>query len=453
MTRRYLSRRTFLRGSIAGTALALGLPPLDAMLRADGAWADGSQDQPFFGVFYWANGLPWHGVHGGEQGAAGHPDLWTPSTTGAGFTPPELLAPLSAHPFSVATGLEPHTAVPPAPPGQSDGHMRGFMVALTGDRPRPETFDHGSHTLTALRPSIDQYVARHDSFYTQAPRFRSLEVGVSGARFHDYGHWNAISYNGPDSLNLPIRQAGQLFDRLFDVPPSDNNAQMRARMLDAVLADANDLRAKLGASDRIRLESHLEHVATLRTRLGESGPVCEVPTRPSSTGDLLQKTETMARLLALAVSCGLTRVFSFMLTSPASTHVFSNLNVPDGMHKTCHDGHWDRVRDITRYQMQAFDRFLSAFRTPSPNGGELLDRGCILGTSEYGEGWKHSVRELPVVIAGRACGALNPGVHYREQGGNISKAHVTVLRSLGIPTPSFGFNGGETSDALTGILA
>jgi hypothetical protein len=39
--------------------------------------------------------------------------------------------------------------------------MRGFMVSLTGDRPQPETFDHSSHTLTALRPTLDQYVARH----------------------------------------------------------------------------------------------------------------------------------------------------------------------------------------------------------------------------------------------------------------------------------------------------
>lgn len=453
MTRRYLSRRTFLRGSLAGTALALGLPPLDAMLRAGGAWADGSDDEPFFGLFYWANGLPWHSGHGPEQALQDHPDLWTPTTTGPGFTHTQLLAPLAQHPVSIATGLTPHTSIPPQPPGQGDGHMRGFMVALTGDRPRTAGFDHGSHTLTARRPSLDQYIARHPAFYTAAPRFRTLEVGVSAARFHDYGHWNAISYNGPDSLNLPIQDPGQLFDRLFQVRPTDRTALHRARMLDAVLEDANSLRAKLGARDRVRLEAHLEHVATLRTRLESEAPTCEVPARPDSRGDLLQKTETMGQLLALAVNCGLTRVFSFMLTSPASTHVFSNLGVPDGMHKTCHDGHWARVRDITLYQMQAFDRFLTAFRVPAANGGDLLDRGCILGTSEYGEGWKHSVRELPMLLAGRACGALNPGVHFREEGGNLSKAHVTALRALSIPTDSFGFNGGETRDALTGILA
>ena len=44
------------------------------------------------------------------------------------------------------------------------------------------------------------------------------------------------------------------------------------------------------------------------------------------------------------------------------------------------------------------------------------------------------------------------GVHVREPGGNYSKVHVTMLRALGIETPSYGFSGGETSDALAGVL-
>ena len=455
MTRKYLSRRTFLRGAVASTAVALALPPLDAMLNISGAWADGGDVEPFFGVFYWANGLPWHSEHGGDQAAAGHPDLWTPSNTGVNYTPSALLGPLARHRVSVATGLQPHTEIPPAPPGQADGHMRGFMVALTGDRPRADGFNHSSHTLTSRRASLDQYVARHPDFYTSTPRFRSLEVGVSRARFHDYGHWNAISYNGPDSINLPIMNPSALYDRLFGVGPTEDEdpAQRRGLLLDAVHQDAQSLRLRLGARDRQRLDAHLEHINTIRTRLDSGVAACADPGRPSDAGDLLVRTETMAELLALAIECNLTRVFSFMLTSPASTHIFNNLGVPDGMHKTCHDGHWERVRSITEYQMEAFARFLDVFNTPSVLGGTILDRGCIFGTSEYGEGWKHSVRELPVVLAGRACGALNDNVHVREASGNFSKAHVTALRAIGLDTPSFGFSGAETTEALSGLLA
>ena len=453
--RRFLSRRTLLRGAVGGAAVSLALPPLEAMLGTHGAWADGTEPEPIFGVFFWANGTPWHAGHGSAQGGGGHPDLWTPAATGAGYAPSELLMPLAAHQVSVVTGLEPKTEVPGEPAGQGDGHMRGFMVALTSDRPRPEGFDHPSHTLTALRPSLDQYVAKHEGFYgSQVPRFRSLVMGISEARFHDYGHWNAISYNGPDSLNLPVMDPAQLYGLLFDVPADTELLEHRATLLDAVMADANDLRGRLGSADRVRLDEHLSHLDEIQRRLELSVAACDDPGAPGSSGDLIEKTDLMAQLLARGLLCGLTRVFSFMLTSPATTHVFGNLGVPDGMHKTCHDGHWDRVRAVTLYQMQAFARFLDVMQASAdPTGVTLLDRMLVYGTSEYGEGWQHGNKEHPVIFAGRACGAINSGVHQRVPDGNLSLAHVTLLRALGIETPSYGFNGGETSEDLSDILA
>lgn len=450
-----ISRRSFLRGAVGGLTVSLALPPLEAMLgRGRGrALAEEPGAEPFFGLFYWANGMPWHARHGAEQAGAGYPDLWTPANTGPGYTPSELLAPLARHQVTVVTGLEPHTEIPPVPDGQSDGHMRGFMVALTGNRIRSEGFDHPSHTLTALSPSLDQFVARHPGFYTRPARFRSLEVGVSTARFHEYGHWNAISYNGPDSLNLPISSPSALYDRLFAVPPDTREADRRSRLLDAVVQDANRLKLRLGARDRQRLESHLEHIRTLQDRVETAVAACVAPGRPGDGGDLIEKTRTMAQLLAVAVGCGLTRVFSFMLTSPATTHVFSNLGVPDNMHSVCHNGMWDHVRNITRYQMEAYAVFLDAFNTPLPDGTTLLDRGLVYGTSEYGEGWKHGVKEMPVVIAGRAGGRFLSNVHVREPDGNLCRAQLTALRAIGLDLPSFGASGAETSDVLPGLLA
>lgn len=450
-----LSRRTLLRGAAAGATVGLALPPLEAMYNDRGALADGSVEGPIFGVFYWANGLPWHAGHGAEQAEGNHPDMWTPAATGPGYAPSPLLAPLSGHQVSVVTGLEPHTDIPSTPPGQSDGHMRGFMVALTGDRIRPEGFDHPSHTLTALRPSIDQYVAKHDDFYgNQLPRFRSIVMGASEARFHEYGHWNAVSYNGPDSTNLPILDPNALYDLLFAVPPDASVLTRRARLLDAVMADAADLKKRLGANDKQRLDAHLTHLGEIQRRLELGVAACVPPSPPLPANDLLEKTSVMAELLAVALGCGLTRVFSFMLTSPASTHIFSNIGVVDGMHKTCHDGVWQGVYDITEHHMQAFARFLDAFAAvEDPMGGNLMDRALVFGTSEYGEGWKHGVKEMPIVMAGGAAGGLNRGVHVREPGQNYSKAHVTALRAIGLDTPSFGWNGGETSEALSGLLA
>jgi hypothetical protein len=333
--------------------------------------------------------------------------------------------------------------------------MRGFMVALTGDRIRPEGFDHPSHTLTALRPSLDQYIAKNAEFQAQgATPYESLVLGVSSARFHDYGHWNAISYNGPDSLNLPVMNPGQLYDMLFSVPTDTALLGRRAKLLDAVMEDAKTLRARLGTGDRVRLDEHLDHMSEVQQRLEFTGLACEAPPKPSDSGDLIEKTNIMADLLARALACNMTRVFSFMLTSPATTHVFSNLGVQNDMHAVCHDGQWENVRKITLYQMQAFAALLERLQTVTDVGGApLLDRMVVFGASEYGEGWKHGVAEMPALLVGRCNGALNPGVHAREPGGNYSKVHVTILRALGLTCPSFGFNGGETTEHVTGVLA
>ena len=108
MSGRKLSRRTMLRGALAGGAtVALALPTLEAMLGS--GKAEAAPLPPVFGIFYWANGMPWHDAHGPEQ--AGHPDLWTPPTIGKDYTPSELIAPIAAFKPSVVTGLTPHRYV------------------------------------------------------------------------------------------------------------------------------------------------------------------------------------------------------------------------------------------------------------------------------------------------------------------------------------------------------
>ncbi len=449
---RGLSRRQVLKGLLGGVGVQLALPQLE-LFSAPAFAQSASQAQPFFGLFYWANGTPWHAAHGGQQAQAGHPDLWTPNDVGQNYSFSPLINPLARHQVSVITGLEPHTEIPGTPAGQGDGHMRGFMVALTGDRPQPETFDHSSHTLTALRATLDQVVARHPDFYQENPLYRSLEVGVSEARFHGYGHWNAISYNGPNSQNLPILDPGVLYDRLFNVSVDTSELDRRSAVLDAVLTEAQQLNSYLGQNDRIRLEAHLEHLYALQSRLSASQQACEAPLVGNYSGDLINKTRVMGDLIATAIRCGLTRCFSLQLTSPASTHIFSNLSVPDGMHKTCHDGHWERVRSITQYQMEAFASFLDAFAEPDASGMSLLDQGLIYGTSEYGEGWKHSVKELPVLMAGTAGGRLRSQVHVRSAGGNLCTAQLSALRALGLPIESFGWNGANTSDTFGELFA
>lgn len=455
-----LGRRTMLRGMLGGAAVALGLPLLDAMRNGNGdAHADGLPLPKRFGVFFWANGLPWHAAH--DPSFAGHPDLWTPSKTGPGWDPSPLLEPLRGihDRVTVVTGLEPHTSVPDSPPGQGDGHMRGAAVALTSDRPRSEGFDHEPHIFAFNRATLDQVIAEDPGFSGPAgvgtkPRFKSLELATSKALFHDYGHWCAISHSGPDKLNPPIYSAKEAFGRVFGAPTDAVLAERRASLLDAVNADAKRLKAKVGAHDKVRIDAHLDHVNELQDQLRAHVAACVAPAVPGERSeDLIGELTAQAKVLAVALQCDLVRSFSVMFTSPATNHVFNEFT-GHGMHAACHGGEWDAVKNITLTHMRGFRAFLDVLAAANDEaGGSILDSSLVYATSEYGEGYQHHPQEHPVLLAGSARGALKTGRHVRLPGDNLSRAHLTILRALGIAAPSYGFDGGETSDPLPGLLA
>lgn len=456
-----LSRRALLRGTLAGAGVSLALPPLEAMFGSPLALAEAAQANPFFGVVFWANGTTWSNAHGSNPD--NYPDIWQPSGVGAGYTPSELLAPLARHHVSVATGLMPKTEIPPLPAGQGDAHFRGYAVALTGDRPRAQGFDHGSHTMTCRRPTLDQLVARHPNFYPSRPRFRVLPVKVSDNLFHRHGHWTTASFTGPDQPVPPIARPTELYDLVFGAAPDPAQTGRDTAALDAVLADANALKNRLGTRDRQRLNAHLEHVYEIQSEMSAVRTACAEPSRPGVlspllNGSLHDKTRLMARLLAVAVNCGLTRVVSFVLSTPATNHVYDNLEVGgsavnNSMHFTCHDGQWDAIKAITIHHMEAFAIFLDEFAAlAQPDGTTLLDRGIVYGTSEYGSGYHHSAAEMPFILAGGGAGKLRRGVHVREEQGNISRGQLTILQALGLPFDRFGFSGGETNQPFSELL-
>ena len=88
-----------------------------------------------------------------------------------------------------------------------------------------------------------------------------------------------------------------------------------------------------------------------------------------------------------------------------------------------------------------------------PEGdGTLLDHCVILGTSEVSLGRTHSIDEMPTLVAGGACGAIQTGMHYRSLGGdNVAKLSLSLIRACGINQASFGEDDAYTEDGLSGV--
>ncbi len=467
-----ISRRRMLRGMLRGSAVALGLPLFEAMLNENGtALAAGTGLPVRYGLFFWGNGLPWTYRHRGTTDTVSpgimHPledsltDLYTPTTEGKGFAITETLKPLERHlaNINVVTGLEPKTGIPAAPVGQSDGHMRGISVALTADQIRPMGFDHDPHIFAVNRATLDQYIAKHPQFYADgAPQYRSLELGMSSAVLHDFGTWNSVSHNGPNSINPPQRDPKKLFEQLFSVKPDLTEIAHRTSVLDVVSEDTKQLSKRLGKRDRERLDEHLTHISEIARRLNVTRAACVSPSAPTTafTGEttVLEKLDVMADILVAALRCDISRVFTIAFTTGASLLQMNGKGEINGagahqMHDTCHGGERDVITAFTKLNLTAYAKLLDKLTADKDvNGQTLLDSSVILGTSEYGEGFTHSNKEHPFILAGKAGGKLDTGWHVREEGGNMARPHLTVLRALGIDAPSYGFNGGETSAAL-----
>jgi hypothetical protein len=436
-----IHRRTLLRGMIGGALVTIGLPPLEAFFNTNGtAYADGTSLPKRFGLFMWGNGII--------------PSRWIPDGTGADYTFSAQLAPLEAlrSDITVVTGFEIKTP-------NTIPHFSGAAGILTGSPVLERGDDRGSFN----GPSLDQRIAAEIGNDT---RFRSLEFGALPG--------NGLSYNGPDNLNPPESSPALFFERVFgagfrapgETTEVDPRLALRRSVLDVVGDDVERVRARLGATDRARLEQHLTGVRELElriARLEEEPPNLEACARPAAPlaeypdidgrPQIHARNRAMAEIAAMALACDQTRVFSNFLTEPVSNHLFEGIN--DGHHRLTHDepGDQPQVHQITVQLMQELAAFLSILKGVPEGDGTLLDNCAIFATSDVSLGRLHAFNEFPIIIAGTAGGALKTGFHHRSVGDNASRVPLTIMRALGMNVASFGAAAGEAADSVGALEA
>ncbi|MCK6573567.1 DUF1552 domain-containing protein [Myxococcota bacterium] len=436
-----LSRRTVLRGLLGGAAVTVGLPLLEAMLGRGRAFAQDAGGFPKrFGLFFWGNGVL--------------PEKFVPPNEGRGFTLSEQLVPFAPlkGKFSIVSGMrilvpnvEPHFAT-------AAGMLSGRPLFKSGN---DYTFDG---------PSIDQVIA---AGIGQETRFSSLESAALPSR--------GLSFNGPNSQNPPEAEPAALFARIFgggfrlpgDGAMVDPAIPVERSVLDALMGDVARLQGRLGASDRQRLEQHLDGLRAIEKRLRrlEEDPpnlaACAYPTEPlpaypdiEGRPQLREKNRIQAEILAMALACDQTRVFSQFYTHPVNNVLFPG--IPAGHHQLTHDepGDQPQVNAITIQCMEAFAEFLQALDAIPEGDGTLLDHTVVLGTSDVAWGKTHSPEDFPVVLAGSAGGALAMDVHYRSPSGeSASNVLLTLCRAMGMDLPAFGAGEGYTTTSVSAVEA
>jgi hypothetical protein len=439
-----LNRRAVLRGSlVTGAAVALPLPIFDCLLNSTGkAFAQDQAPLPKrYATWFFGNGIL--------------PPLWNPAQVGSDFPITEQLMPLASFKdyLTVVTGLVNKF------PGDAF-HPIGSAASTTGG---------GVQNASAVVPSIDQIIA--DKIGMASP-FRSLEIGVSDATPNGADNTlHAVSHRGVNSPNYPEYDPHAVWARLFSqsntsVDDLARQNEAKKSVLDAVLDDGGKLKTLLGANDQKRLEQHLDGIRQLEQRL-EATPSCSGPTDPEVEGVLKDTkseapdnvNETMSDLLSLAFACDLTRAASVVFTLPAAHVYYRHLgdDMNDDFHDTiCHLDAGDsssqmRVHRGVIYAMECFAALLQKMQDLREGDQSLLESSLIYATSCTSWGKTHAKDEWPVLLAGRAGGALPGNLHVRAEGQNLSQILFSMANLFGANVTELGANEGLVTTGVSGV--
>jgi len=434
-----LSRRTVLRGLLQGSAVSLALPWLEIFGGAGSARACGGAIPRRFGLFFWGNG--------------NIPERWTPTGEEDDWALSEILTP-----------LEP---------------VKDFITVITGMSVKlPNTEPHGSGAAGILSASAKMAVGDDTTFSEPTiDQIIAAEIGsstlyssIQTAATDTYG----LSYTGPGARAPAETDVYAFYERLFgdtfrapgEEVQVDPSLGLRRSVLDAVMEDINALNARVGAADKIRLEQHLDGVRELEQRLAqlEEDPpnleACERAAEPEASypdvdgrAQMSARSRAMTDMLAMALACDQTRVFAHYISEPVSNILYPDAT--DGHHNLTHDEGepHDQVTDITIQIMDELAYTLQKFASIDEGDGTLLDNSVIFACTEVSLGQTHSLDDMPIILAGSACGRLRTNYHYKSVSQeNASKVLLTLAQAMDLSLSEIGYDEAWTDETINDIM-
>ncbi len=419
-----LDRRTFLRG--AGVAMAL--PLLDVMTRRAVAATPAVKRRMV------CINTPL-GVHP----AYFFPEL---SQSGQGGRDYELSPYLEVlkdfrDDFTVISGLS-HPDV-----GPSHDSNQSFLTAA----PHPERRAGFKNSI-----SLDQFAAEHIFGQT---RFASLTLSCEGAGLS----WTKSGAPVP-TQDWPSGVFAKLF---LEGRPDEVQAQARRledgqSVLDAVRDQAKRLQTNVGVGDREKLDEYFTSVRELERRLAQADawskkPKPKVDAKPPvdirNGADLVGKTRLWFELIHLALQTDSTRLITLQLLGTSSVPPIQG--VSQGHHDLSHHGQDPakiaQLKTLELEKMKTLRDFLTQLRETKEDGESLLDRTMVFFSSNLADASKHSVKNMPVLLAG---GGFKHGQHLAFDANNnlpLCNLFVSMLQRMGVEADKFG----SSTGTLTGL--
>lgn len=439
------SRRRLLAGLAAGAA---AWPIAHLVGGPSRARAGGVAERLI--VFYFPDGIA-------GRSASGDPNVFDAHGGAGGPMLSEILAPLA--PFASRCTFVNGLSMGPADEGSHPGGAKKLLTATDG----------------GYGESIDRVLARTVGATTAT---QHLYLGVQANADSASGDKH-ISYPSAGITATPEDDPVRAFSRLFTgaTPMPPGTSGVDSSILDVASADLADLRARLGATERTKLDLHADALRQVEMRLSSMTMTmgdCSMPSLglPALDGAALYAPESFASLLeaqtdvmVTAMACGLTRVGVMQCSHHTSELIMSRI-MGSSMYDPGYDmrshqaSHYGASHDLTNrlyssyvqqrtWWVERFASLLAALDARPEGDGTMLDHSMVLLCSEVSDGNTHLHGDMPFVIGGTAGGRI-PGGRVLDTGGaRHAGLLVSLAQAMGSSMGTFGDTG---SGPLSGLL-
>ena len=267
-----------------------------------------------------------------------------------------------------------------------------------------------------------------------------------------------ISWSSPTTPTPLELYPALAFDRLFkdEASPADKS------VLDAVLADAKDLRRAISAGDQRKLDEYLDSVRDVEKRIENAGrrgelqgwrPTLDKPDMPRPADgipqDIAEHMRLMCDIVVLGFQTDTTRITTLKLNNDHSALRFPNLPSAqqpghgiDYMihHLLSHSDGEDylKVNQLFMEQLAYLARKLDGIHE---GGRTLLDNTMLLHCSSMMVGARHNNDELPVLLLGGAGGRIKGGrvLDYKEKPARqLCRLFLSMMDKMDVRPKTFG---------------
>lgn len=425
LTSHPFDRRTFLRG----VGVTMALPWMESLM----VWGDeargnqkASEAPVRLAVLFAGNGF--------------HTKEWWAKESGKGLEFGQVLAPLNdvSEKTLFIRGLYNEQALKGNIHSSQTGNLLSGAPLAPGGEIRSGT-------------SVDQFLAQTYGRSTKVP---SLVLGCEAGNPSVHKNYSMIysshiSWTSPTTPTPLELYPALAFDRLF----KDEVQRGDKSVLDAVLADAKDIRRQISNADQKKLDEYLDSVRDVEQRIENAGkqgelqgwrPTLDKPNIPRPPEGIPQNISDHMRLMCdimvLGFQTDTTRICTLKLNNDHSSLRFPHLNVDYMIHHLL--SHSDTADWLKVNQFFVEQLAYIAKKLDSIQEGErtALDNSMLMFCSSMMTG-SHDASQLPVVMVGRGGGKIQTGkvLDYCDKPNRqMCRLYLSMMDKMNVNLDKFG---------------